>query len=309
MTAPVVGRRTGRLYLRNLGVAACGLALLAGCTGPDVEPKADPTAFTLATLPNLDGSTTSIPLISSIMQRLGNVPASQADNVETSTAPAAYTTLACNQANPKGSLVLAYEPTEATQDALSDCTQLEYHPIARDALVFVVNETNPVDSLTTEQFQGVYTGKITNWKDVGGPDQKIVAYQRTETSGSQGFLNKFVMGGAKLADAPAQTVMSEKGDLEQGLANYDNAAGAIGYTVFYYASKMYATPGVKLLSVNGVAPTAATITDGSYPYIGDFYAVIRADEATNSPSRRLVDWLESDAGKQAIADAGYLKAK
>ena len=309
MTERAVGRRTGRLHLRSLGVAACGLLLLAGCTGPDAEPKPDPTAFTLTTLPALDGSTTSIPLISQVMQQLGNVPRAQADNVETSTTPAAYVTLACNPPNPKGAVVLAYEPAQATKDAMAECSELEYHPIGRDALVFVVNESNPVDSLTTEQFQDIYSGKIANWKDVGGPDQKIVAYQRTETSGSQGFLEKLVMGGAKLSAAPAQTVMSEKGEVEQGLANYDNAANAIGYTVFYYASKMYATAGFKLLSVNGVAPTAETIADGSYPYIGDFNAVIRADDPTDSPSRRVVTWLESDAGKKAIAEAGYLAAK
>ena len=310
MTARAARSWTGRgMGLRNLGVAACVLALLSGCTGTPAVPTSTPTSpdsFTLATLPHLDGSTASIPLISLIMQELGDVPKVLADNVEASTTPTAYASLACGTANPKGSVVIAYEPTQLTKDAIASCTPLEFHPIGRDALVFVVNEKNPVSSLTTEQYKGIYAGEITNWKDVGGTDHKIVAYQQSASSGSQALLEKHVMGKAELAKAPAETVIGDKGVLTEGLANYDNTENAIGYSVFYYVSQLYAAPDAKVLKADGVAPSTQTISDGTYPYVNDFYAAIRADEPESSPARRIVAWLESPEGQRAIADAGYV---
>ena len=307
--------RTGRgPDQRILGAAVGCLVLLSACTGtttaePEATPAATSDAFTLASLPHLDGSTASIPLLSLILQKLADVPKAQADNVETSTTPTAYNNIACGPANPKSSVVIAGEPAQAIKDGIAGCAQLEYHPIGRDALVFLVNESNPVGSLTTAQLADIYSGKTTNWKAVGGADQKIVAYQQSKTAGSQALLDKFVMADAQLAPAPAQIVLGEKGTMTEGLANYDNADNAIGYSVFYYAKELYAAPDTKLLAVGGVAPSAETIADGTYPYVNDFYAVIRADEPEASPARRVVAWLESLDGQIAIASAGYVANK
>ena len=294
----------------RLGAVVGVLAVLAGCTP---TPTADPTqtssspfSFTLSDLPHLDGSTASIPLISLVMQQLAGVPKTQADNVEASSTPVAYGSLACGPVNPKGAVVLAHEAAKVTKDAIANCAQLEYHAIGRDALVFVANEKNAVDSLTTEELKGIYSGKVTNWKAVGGADQKILAFQQNQSSGSQALLDKFVIGSSELAPAPKTTVMGDKGVLQDGLASYNNAANAIGYTVFHYAKQLYSSPDAKLLSADGVQPSVKTIEDGSYPYVNDFYAVIRADEPDGSPARRVVDWLESAEGQKAITDAGYV---
>ena len=272
--------------------------------------SATPTSypFDLATFPALDGSTANIPLGSLILQRLVGVPKAQADNVSFSNTSNAYVSLACddpaNYAN--GLVVLAYEPAEVTKKDLADCAKLEFHPIGRDALVFLANQKNPVTSLTTKQYKDIYSGKITNWSDVGGAAKKIVAFQRPEPSGSQALLRKFVMGNAKMAKAPTEIVTAEMGELIDGVANYNNSGNALGYSVFYYAKAMYAQPGVKLLGANGVAPSSATIADGSYPYVNDFYAAIRADEPQGSVARQVVAWLESPEGQQTVVDAGYV---
>jgi len=262
-------------------------------------------------MPTLDGSTANIPLISLVLQRLAGVPKAQADNVQVNATSRAYTDLACSYSpdqNPNGEVVLAYEPAEVTKKAISDpgCGKLEYHPIGRDALVFLANEKNAVKSLTTKQYKDIYTGKITNWKALGGADQKIVAFQRPEPSGSQALMRKYVMGKTAMMKAPSQMVTAEMGELIDGVANYNNSGNALGYSVFYYASQMYATPGVKLLGANGVEPSSATIADGSYPYVNDFFAVIRADEPQGSPARKVVAWLESPAGQQTVVDGGYV---
>lgn len=84
------------------------------------------------------------------------------------------------------------------------------------------------------------------------------------------------------------------------VADYDNGGGAIGYSVYYYASLMYQKPELRILSVNDVEPSAQSIKDGSYPLLNDFYLVIRKDEPVGSAARQLRDWILSDNGRQAF---------
>ena len=275
-----------------------------GSPAPETPGPTTP-AFTFD-FPTLDGSTALIPLGSLLLQRLADVPKEQADNVAFTTTPNAYDTLACAGQTESGAVVLAYAPAQLTAGVLAECDKLEYHAIGRDALVFLTNESNPVTSLTTEQYKGIYTGKITNWQAVGGEPVDIVAFQRADSSASHTLLRESVTGTARLAKAPSAYVKEELGGPVKGLASYDNSAGAICYSTFYYAKQMYARDGVKLLGANGVQPSSETIADGSYPYVSDFYAVIRADEPKDGPARRVVAWLESAAGQQAVVDAGYV---
>ena len=100
----------------------------------------------------------------------------------------------------------------------------------------------------------------------------------------------------------------DRDELIDAIAAYRNTADAIGYSVYYYAANMYMQSGVKLLSVNDVAPTNETIASGAYPFTQQFYAVIRADEPADSPARLLYNWLTTDEGRDLIAGAGYVPA-
>ena len=308
---------------RGLALVAAVIAL-AGCEADPVAPPSEtpsvqasaprtpgPTtpAFTVD-FPAIDGSTGLIPLGSLLLQRFASVPKKQADNLAFTAAPSAYETLACGELRKSGAILLAYEPAQDTLDSIAECERLEYHPIGRDALVFLVNAANPVASLTTKQYQDLYSGKTANWQALGGPDQPVTAFQRPESSSSQALMRKAVMGKTALAEAPDAYVKDGvAGDLVPGVANYDNSAGAIGYSMFYYAQQMYASSGVKMLAANGVAPSKQTIADGTYPYLADFYVVIRANEPKDGPARQVVAWLESETGQQAVVDAGYVGKK
>ena len=315
--------RTPLLALTLL-LSACTVAPVASsspntsspnASSPPPAPSASAYPFTLDTFPALDGSTANIPLASLLLQRLAGVPKAQADNITFSTTPEAYMNLACGAGAAPDLVVLAYEPAEETKDQIkpgvagSDCGKLEYHAIGRDALVFLTNDKNKVTSLTTDQYKKVYTGAITNWSKLGGSDEKIVAYQRPESSGSQALMRKFVMGKTAMAKAPQDLVSAEMSGLIDDVASYNNQGNALGYSVYYYAKEMYATPGIKLLGADGVQPSSDTIADGSYPYVNDFYAVIRADEPKNSAARKVVAWLESADGQQTVVDAGYVGKK
>lgn len=84
-------------------------------------------------------------------------------------------------------------------------TDFCYTQIGTEAFVFFVHKDNPIENLTAEQIKGIYSGEITNWKQVGGKNEQIVAFQRNEGSGSQSMLKRF-MGDTPIAEAPKEQV-------------------------------------------------------------------------------------------------------
>jgi phosphate transport system substrate-binding protein len=200
---------------------------------PTASPSAELFAFTSENMPRIDGSTATIPLISAVRSVLLGI--AREDDVTVSGTDNAYVNLIDGGAD----VLLVYEPSPDTLDyAEGQGVELEMAPIGKDALVFLVNVKNPVLSLTEEQLVDIYSGKITNWKDVGGQDGEIRAYQRQLLSGSQTMMNKLVMKGTPMAEAPADYVIGEMGTLVDAVAVYDGAENAIGYNVYFYVSRM-----------------------------------------------------------------------
>lgn len=316
---------------RQIAIAAAVALALAGCTpsapnpttspaqtgsaapsGPASTPSSTPPdspqphPFSFADLPRFDGSTANIPLISLVIQRLTGASAAEADNaVSVTTTPNAYRALVAGETD----LLLVYEADASVQREVKDSgVALESRPIGRDALVFFTNASNPVTSLTTEQLRSIYSGTITNWKQVGGDDVEIVAYQRPEESGSQALMRKYVMGDRKLAKAPTERITEDMGGIIEGVSSYANTGNALGYSVYFYLANMYAVEGIRMLEISDVMPSHESIGAGQYPYVNDFFVIIRADEPAGSPARRVQEWLLSPEGTQTVKDAGYVPA-
>ena len=182
----------------------------------------------------------------------------------------------------------------------------EAAPVAGEGFVFVVNKDNPVDTLTVEQLKDIYSGKITNWSEVGGNDAEIIAYQRNSDSGSQNYMISF-MGDTPLMKPVTDVIPATMTGILDVIANYDNGIDALGYSVYAFSDGMYENISeIKYIKVNGVAPSLETLADGTYPLLGYNYAVFSADEAEDSPVRMLVNWIQSDEGQQVVANAGYI---
>ena len=301
----------------TLLLAILMLLLTASCAASQEKPNTNTTStlvsiptptlkFTAETFPKMDGSTANIPLAQALAKLFLGVEDAEAE------ALAAFNTTADsykNLANGKCDLLLVYEASDETKKELDAMgTQLEYFPIGKDALVFIVNENNPVKSLNQQQLVDIYAGKIKNWNEVGGETLDIAAFQRDPTSGSQALMKKLVMKDVPMAEAPTEFTPAEMGMLIDRLAEYDNSSAAIGYSVYYYASLMYARQGLKFLGVDGVVPTNEMIAAGEYPYTNDFYAVLRKDEPAGSPARQLAEWLGSSEGRALINSCGYVSA-
>ena len=295
-----------------LGLAACAKTPVPAPTeAPTATPEATPAPeqfrFTRENFPRLNGSTAMVPLgqaIASVM--LGETREEVADLTNFSRTTQSYRELMWGQAD----LLISGAPPQGIYDEKEEAGfEWELSLFAVDGLVFVVNENNPVDNLTTEQIRGIYSGKITNWKEVGGDDVEIVPFQRNEEAGSQTAMRKLVMGDIPLMEAPAEYVSGAMGDLVKVVASYNDSAAAIGYTVYYYAHDMKMADGLKLIAVDGVQPSADTIRSREYPFINDSYVVIKAGLADDDPAKILYDWILSDEGQKLVAHEGYVSIR
>ena len=167
-----------------------------------------------------------------------------------------------------------------------------------------------VMGLSVDQLRDIYSGAITNWQDVGGPDEAITAYQRPENSGSQTGMEEFVMQGTAMMDAPQLVVMT-MGGLVDAIATFDGGSGSLGYSFYYYVTQMYGDLAnnsqlakIRLMQVDGVAPSPQTIQSGQYPLTTAYYIVINKAEAPDSPVRALANAMLGTTGQKAALDAG-----
>lgn len=284
----------------------CLVLSLSACTTTIIKQPERPV-FTMETYPDICGSTVSLPLEEMLMATLTDqtieavrpfVPVTKTDE--------AYTRMFDRQCK----LIFVTSPSEAEKNKASVFKfTMEIVPIVSEAFVFLVNKDNPVDSLTLDQVRRIYSGEITNWKEVGGNDVPIRAMQRPVNSGSQtGFLD-LVMKDLTPMEPPVEWVPAEMGDLIDFVAHYDNQPDAIGYSYYFYVTDMKANPNIKLLKINGIAPTNTTISDSSYPIHTNYYAVFNGEEAEDSDVRKIVDYLLSNEGQELVEAAGYVRVK
>ena len=288
------------------------LSLLSACGGtkqieemPELPLNSvEAYHFTRENLPRLDGSTSTAPLaVAMCAELLGESPEAVEELVKFNKTTTAYFNLLDGYAD---LLIIG----EANEEVLAHKEELgftwEKQPFATDAFVFVVNEDNPVDSITVEQAKKIYTGEITNWKELGGEDRPIIALQRNAEAGSQTLMEKLVMQGTPMIEAPKDYIVATMGQLMEAVRSYDGSPGAIGYSVYYYAEEMKMAQGLKLLKLEGVEPNPDTIRSETYPLVNPKYVVIPADAAEDAPNRAMFRWLLSEAGQTVVAKEGYV---
>lgn len=260
--------------------------------------------ITTSNYPRVDGSTANLPFIARIYSDICAIPREDAEAMVTvSGTSSAWRNLLERSAD----LLIVYEPAQTIKDEIESAKEkLEITPIGRDGLVFVVNKNNPIDSLTRQQLIDIYTGKITDWAEVGGNPGPIAPFQRNEESGSQVLFLDLLMKDTKPMEPAKDYRYSSMQGLIDNVANYDGEGGSIGFSVYYYANLMYANPELKLLKVDGIDPTSQTIGDGTYPLVNDFYVAIREGTAVGGPIRQLRDWLLTDEAAKVMREENYV---
>lgn len=175
--------------------------------------------------------------------------------------------------------------------------------VAYDALAVVVNPSNPVDGLTREQLEAIFRGKITNWKDVGGEDRKIVVYSRETSSGTYEFFKESVLENKNYMSSILS--MPATGAIIQSVRQTKGAIGYIGLA--------YLNPYVKPLAVSYdggahyAVPSVETAADGSYPIVRPLYYYYDSrKEAQVSP---FISYVLSPEGQESVLEQGFIPVK
>lgn len=318
------GNKRMKTTKKLTAIVLASLLLLCGCTpqqqeilqpetseSSSVESRPEQSApevseeiaFLRENFPRIDGSTSLIPLEAGIRAAIFGKSFDEAQkDVVHSTTWGSFKNLLGGDAD-----IIFSTPISAEQQKMADEAgiKLEQVPVVKEAFVFVVNAKNPVDALSQQQIKDIYSGKITNWKQVGDSNEPIIAYQRNTDSGSQNYMIDF-MGETPLMEAPTELRPGSMGGLMDVIAPNDGSLGSIGYSVYAYAADMYGTgDNIKFIKVDGVAPTKETIISGEYPLSSFNYAIFRADEPKNSAVRLLAEFMTSYDGQLAAAKAGY----
>lgn len=173
------------------------------------------------------------------------------------------------------------------------------HKVALDGLSVYVNESNPIKELSLAQLEGIFTGKIRNWKAVGGSDAPIVLYSRENSSGTYEFFKEHVLQGKDFA-ASAQTMPGTAAVL-QGVAKEKNGIG--------YGGAAYGQ-GAKHLSIKkddsspAIEPTEEAIVKGTYPIWRYLYIYVNPALEKGEVAEYL-RWIRSDDGQKVVKDVGY----
>ena len=271
---------------------------------PEYSEGATEVLFTKETLPRVDASLATQPLMNAFVKNFTGETVEEL-GVEYSNTHPAYVKLINNETD----LIVVTEPSEEELAMAKEAgVELKVTKVVNEGFVFFVNKDNPVNNVSFEDLVKIYTGEITNWKELGGEDAEIVAYQRPENSGSQTGLYSLVLKGqqVKIPTVKESVYLSMAGIVDY-VANYENSAEAIGYGFYYYVNTMYYNDNLKYLAVDGVKPTYATIRDGSYPILSAYYIVTR-DGDENPEVAKLKEAMLSPRGQYVASEAGYVPA-
>lgn len=170
--------------------------------------------------------------------------------------------------------------------------------LALDGIAVIVNKNNPVSDLSLEQIAKIYTGEITNWSQVGGQDGEIVLIGREAGSGTRDGFESIT----ETEDlCKYRQELTSTGDV---IATVSQNPLAIGY-----ASLSAVDDDIKALTVGGVAPTEATVQDGSYVIQRPFVLVTRTGEELSDVAQAFFDYITSDAASSVISDMGAVPVK
>lgn len=200
-------------------------------------------------------------------------------------------------------MVFCPQPDAATLQTLrAPDSPIEATPLARQALVVFVHRDNPLPGLTPAQLRDIYSGEITNWRDVGGPDAAILPFQHADGTAQQTILRERILNGRTPLPPLREEFYSEF--LTVKVAAYRNLPGALGLDFRPFLRLRFDDDEVRLLSVDGVAPTDANIRNASWPFPLSYVLLTRRE--ASAETRALRDWLFGPEGRDFITRCGFV---
>jgi len=178
---------------------------------------------------------------------------------------------------------------------------LRYEPLSWDALVFAVHPSVTIDGLTTEQLRGLYSGEITSWKAVGGPDLPVTVFDRAEGGATKILVRRAVLG-EELEVCPGAVEVAQETDMVDAIRG---TRGGIGFVSLGWVTARKLP--VRVLALDGIVPGVGTTRSGDYPLARPLGLVAKKE----APERveRFLDWATGDEAAALIAGQGYAPAR
>lgn len=169
------------------------------------------------------------------------------------------------------------------------------HVIAMDGIAIVVHPSNPIQRLTKDELKQIYIGEITNWKEFGGPDKKIVVISRDTNSGTYESFQQLVTKSDRVTEK-AEYVGSN-GAVRQRVLTTEGAIGYIGLAFM---------EGAKALEINGVAPSQETVNNKTYPISRPLFMYTNGQPKEGAPVSDFLNLYKTDDGKKIISEQGFV---
>lgn len=193
------------------------------------------------------------------------------------------------------------EPVERMRYETGD-TKFQEYMVGYDAICLVVSPyiyDSGVKSLTKEQLRQIYTGSITNWRDVGGPDEEIFVIGRRAGSGTRDTFHEVILG-SKEAEAPGVIIeASDSSEVKTAIYGGDNAIGYVGFSYVLHGD-------TKVVSLDGIMPMIENIKKGTYPLARKLYFYTLGDPSPGA--RAFINYILSPDGQKIALENGFIPA-
>ncbi|MBQ4107222.1 MAG: substrate-binding domain-containing protein [Lentisphaeria bacterium] len=270
-----------------------------------VVVESDPAFRIARDLPRIDGAYALYPVYSGVVRALYERRQFEAkrpwEYLQTNGSDVTFKRLLDQEVD----LIFSGPPSrQQVADAQARGMTYEITPFAKEAFVFFVNRSNPVENLTRDQIRGIYAGKISDWSQIDPAYRgRIRPFQRNQGSGSQTMLEK-IMGDTPIMPPLREDRRGGMGGIINDVAGYRNYQEAIGFTFRFFSTEMFRNGDIKLLSIDGIAPTVENIRNGTYPFIADCCIITVKERSENV--RRIVDFMFSPAGRDLVEKTGYV---
>lgn len=277
-----------RMLVGTLGVLLVG-SMLTGCGGNTEETKTV----------TLSGSSALLPLVEKSSESFKEKNSNITINSQAGGSGTGLTQVSDGTVNIGNSDVFAEEKLDEAK-----AKELVDHKVVAQGFAVVTTQDVKASSLTKDQIKDIFSGKVTNWKEVGGDDMPISVIHRPASSGTRGTFTKAILDGDKsLENDSIGATQDNNGAVLNAMKS---SPGSISYVALSYMNGDDAKAKLKALSIDGVEATKANITEGKYPFWSWGHMYTKGEPSAEA--KEFIDFIGSDENKKNVEDLGFISS-
>lgn len=286
-------KRRGLKLLTGALMVSMMSGIFVGCSGESGEGSFEQSSITLS------GSSALLPLMDKSIESFKEKYSDVEINAQAGGSGTGLTQVLEGAVDVGNSDVFAEDKLDEAK-----AKELVDHKVVAQGFAVVVNSDLGVKDLTKEQIQKIFSGKITNWKEVGGPDKEILVIHRPASSGTRGTFTTTLLGGDKtLENDKIGVTQDNNGAVLNAMKSSD---GAISYLALSYLNSDEAKNSLTAVSVEGKEATVENITTGAYPFWSWGHMYTKGEP--NELSKAFIDYIMSEENAKNVNELGFISA-